>query len=49
MSFGGLERDSDPSDVDYNFRADVKDSATERRQLTNDQKGGYGLRRWNGI
>ena len=23
MSFGGLERDSDPSDVDYSFRADV--------------------------
>ena len=43
MSFGGLERDSDPSDVDYNFRADVKDSANGNADGCEDQKGGYGL------
>ena len=43
MSFGGLERDSDPSDVDYIFRADVKNSANGNADGCEDQKGGYGL------
>ena len=43
MSFGGLEQDSDPSDVDYIFRADVKNSANGNADSCEDQKGGYGL------
>ena len=43
MSFGGLERDSDPSDVDYIFRADVKTSANGNADGCEDQQGGYGL------
>ena len=43
MSFGGLERDSDPNDVDYIFRADVKNSADGNADGCEDQKGGYGL------
>ena len=43
MSFGGLERDSDPNDVDYIFRADVKNSANGNADSCEDQKGGYGL------
>ena len=38
MSFGGLERDSDPNDVDYIFRADVV-GADE----CEDRNNGYGL------
>ena len=40
MSFGGLERDSDPNDVDYIFRADVKNSANGNADGCEDQKGG---------
>ena len=43
MSFAGLEHDSDRSDVDYIFRADVKDSANGNADGCEDQKGGYGL------
>ena len=43
MSFGGLERDSDPNDVDYIFRADVKNSANGNADSCEDQKGGYGF------
>ena len=43
MSFGSLERDSDPNDVDYIFRADVKNSANGNTDSCEDQKGGYGL------
>ena len=43
MSFGGLERDSDPSDVDYIFRADIKNSANGNADGCEDRKGGYGF------
>ena len=43
MSFGGLERDSDPGDVDYIFRADVKNSASGNADDCEDQERGYGL------
>ena len=43
MSFGGLERDSDPSDVDYIFLADVKNSANGNADGCEDQNDGYGL------
>ena len=43
MSFASLERDSDPNDVDYIFRADVKNSANGNADGCEDQKGGYGL------
>ncbi len=43
MSFGGLERDSDGNDVDYTFRADVKNSANGDADGCEDQRGGYGL------
>ena len=43
MSFGGLETDSDTSDVDYIFRADVKDSDNGDADACEDQAGGYGL------
>ena len=43
MSFGGLDRDSDPNDVDYIFRADVVSRADGNADGCEDQKGGYGL------
>ena len=55
MSFGGLERDSDPNDVDYIFRADVVSRADRNSRQTGTQtaaktsKGGNGLGDWFGI
>ena len=43
MSFGGLEEDSDPSDVDYIFRADVLDSDGAAADGCEDRAGGFGL------
>ena len=43
MSFTNLEYDSDTADVDYIFRADVKNSANGNADGCEDQQGGYGL------
>ena len=43
MSFGNLEGDSDRSDVDYIFRADVKDSEDGNADQCEDRAGGFGL------
>ncbi len=43
MSFANLERDADTSDVDYIFRADVKDSENGDADGCEDRAGGYGL------
>ena len=43
MSFASLEFDSDTSDTDYTFRADVKDSENADADQCEDQAGGFGL------
>ena len=43
MSFSGLESDSDTSDKDYIFRADVKDSEDGDADGCEEQANGYGL------
>ena len=43
MSFANLEADSDTSDTDYIFRADVRNSGGEAADQCENQDGGYGL------
>ena len=43
MSFANLEADSDTSDTDYIFRADVRNSDGEAANQCENRDGGYGL------